>query len=140
VGTDQALLDDDTLRNAIRTIALNGLDAVLDFVSATALPDTLSLIRPSGTGCFVGALRGDWTIPVFPPFTIPTGVRLTSYAGDAKDLPAGALAQYLRAIDAGSLDIVVAGTFAGLDRVEEAQHDLESGHLPEKRVVFLAKT
>ncbi|MBT2547438.1 zinc-binding dehydrogenase [Arthrobacter sp. ISL-65] len=48
------------------------------------------------------------------------------------------LAQYLRAIEAGSLGIVVAGTYAGLDKVAEAQHDLESGHRPGKRVVVLA--
>jgi NADPH:quinone reductase len=116
-----------------------GADAALEFVSATALPVTLSLVHPGGTVCFVGALNGEWTIPDFSPFTIPTGVRLTSYAGDANDLPAGALAQYLRAIEAGSLDIVVARTYAGLDKVAEAQHDLESGHRPGKRVVVLAK-
>ena len=86
---------------------------------------TLSLVRPGGTVCFVGALSGEWTIPDFSPFTIPTGVRLTSYAGGANDLPAGTLAQYLRAIEAGSLDMVVAGTYTGLDKVAEAQHDLE---------------
>jgi NADPH:quinone reductase-like Zn-dependent oxidoreductase/DNA-binding transcriptional regulator YbjK len=139
VGADQTLLDDDTLPDAVRGLAPDGLDAALEFVSATALPVTLSLVHPGGTVCFVGALNGEWTIPDFSPFTIPTGVRLTSYAGDADYLPAGALAQYLRAIEAGSLDIVVAGTYAGLDKVAEAQHDLESGHRPGKRVVLLAK-
>jgi NADPH:quinone reductase len=138
VGADQTLLD-DTLPDAVRELAPDGLDAALEFVSATALPVTLSLVHPGGTVCFVGALNGEWTIPDFSPFTIPTGVRLTSYAGDANDLPAGALAQYLRAIEAGSLDIVVARTYAGLDKVAEAQHDLESGHRPGKRVVVLAK-
>lgn len=138
VGADHALLDDDTLPDAVRELAPDGLDAALELVSATALPDTLSLVRPGGTVCFVGALSGEWTIPDFSPFTIPTGVRLTSYAGGANDLPAGALAQYLRAIEAGSLDIVVARTYTGLDKVAEAQHDLECGHEPGKRVIVLA--
>ncbi|MBT2565189.1 alcohol dehydrogenase catalytic domain-containing protein [Arthrobacter sp. ISL-85] len=89
---------------------------------------------------YVGALSGDWTIPDFSPFTIPTGVRLTSYSGEAKDLPAAALAKYLRAIEADSLDIVVSDTYAGLEKVAEAQHDLESCHRPGKRVVVLAET
>ncbi|MBT2547437.1 zinc-binding dehydrogenase [Arthrobacter sp. ISL-65] len=72
VGADHALLDDDTLPDAIRTIAPGGLDAALEFVSATALPDTLSLTRQGGTVCFVGALSGVWSIPDFSPFTIPT--------------------------------------------------------------------
>ncbi|SEQ70321.1 zinc-binding dehydrogenase [Arthrobacter sp. OV608] len=139
VGADHALLDDDTLPDAIRTIAPDGLDAALEFVSATALPDTLSLIRPGGTVCFVGALNGDWTIPDFSPFTIPTGVRLASYSGEAKHLPAAVLAKYLRAIEADSLDIVVSGTYAGLEKVAEAQQDLDSGHRPGKRVVVLAE-
>lgn len=86
VGADHALVDDGTLPDAIRAIAPDGLDAALEFVGATALPDVLSLIRPGGTVCFVGALSGTWTIPDFDPFTIPTGVRLTSYAGEAHDL------------------------------------------------------
>jgi NADPH:quinone reductase len=139
VGADHAFVDDDTLPDAIRAIAPNGIDAALEFVSATALPDTLSLIRPGGIVCFVGALSGDWTIPEFSPFTIPTGVRLTSYSGEANDLPAAILAKYLRAIEAGSLDIVVSDTYAGLEKVAEAQQDLESGHRPGKRVVVLAE-
>jgi len=84
VGADYALVDDDTLPDAIRRLAPGGLDAALEFVSATALPAFLSFIRPGGTRCFVGALSGNWTIPDFDPFTIPTGVRLTSYAGEAR--------------------------------------------------------
>ena len=59
VGADYALVDDNTLPDAIRRIAPDGLDAALELVSAAALPDTLSLIRPGGTVCFVGALSGD---------------------------------------------------------------------------------
>lgn len=140
VGADHGLLDDESLPDEIRKLAPDGLDAALEFVSAKALPDTLSLVRPGGIVCFVGALSGDWTIPDFSPFTIPTGVRLTSYSGEAKDLPATALAKYLRAIEAGSLDIIVSDTYAGLEKVAEAQHDLESSHRPGKRVVVLAET
>lgn len=140
VGADHAVLDDDTLSDAVRALAPDGLDAALEFVSATALPVTLSLARPGGTVCFVGALSEEWTIPDFSPFTIPTGVRLTSYAGDADDLPADALDRYLRAIEAGTLSIVIAGTYEGLDTVAEAHHDLESGHRPGKRVIVLAAT
>lgn len=139
VGADHALLDDETLTDAIRSIAPGGLDAALEFVSATGLPDTLSLVRPSGTVCFVGALSGDWTIPRFDPFAIPTGVRLTSYAGEANDLPSESLDQYLHCIEAGTLRIVIAGVYEALEKVAQAQHDLESGHRPGKRVVVLAR-
>lgn len=137
VGADHAVLDDNNLADAVRAIAPGGLDGALEFVSASALPDTLSLIQPGGTVCFVGALDGQWTISEFSPFTIPTGVALTSYAGDADDLPVDALSRYLRSIEAGTLDIVIAGVHEGLEKVAEAHHDLESGHRPGKHVVTL---
>lgn len=140
VGADHALTDDDTLLDAIRAIAPDGIDAALEFVGATALPDTLALVRPGGTACFVGALSGAWTIPDFDPFAIPTGVRLTSYAGEAHDLPADALDQYLRAIEAGTLNVVIAGVLEGLEEVSDAHRDLESRHEPGKYVVVLPAT
>jgi NADPH2:quinone reductase len=140
VGADHALIDDDTLPDAIRAIAPNGLDAALEFVGATALPTTLSLIRPGGTVCFVGALSGAWTIPDFDPFTIPTGVRLTSYAGEAKDLPSEALNQYLHAIEAGTMNVVIADVYQGFEKVADAHHALETRHQPGKYVVVLPTT
>jgi NADPH2:quinone reductase len=137
VGADHALTDDDTLPNAIRTIAPEGLDAALEFVGATALPGTLSLIRPGGTACFVGALNGAWTIPDFDPFTIPTGVRLTSYAGEATDLPSEALSRYLRAIENGTMHVVIAGVHEGLETTAAAHHDLDSRRQPGKYVVVM---
>jgi NADPH2:quinone reductase len=68
-------------------------------VGAAAFPSTLFLIRPGGTVCFVGALSGAWTIPRLRRVHHPTGVHLTSNAGEAQDLPADALDQFLHAID-----------------------------------------
>lgn len=136
-GADHALVDDDTLPDVIRQITSGGLDAAVELVSATALPATLALLRPRGTACFVGALSGNWNIPDFDPFTIPTGVRLTSYAGEAQDLTPDALNRYLRAIEAGALQVTVAGVYEGLEQVAQAHRDLESGHRPGKRVVLL---
>jgi NADPH:quinone reductase-like Zn-dependent oxidoreductase len=137
VGADHALIDDNTLPDAIRTIAPEGLDAALEFVGATALPGTLSLTRPGGTVCFVGALSGAWTIPNFDPFTIPTGVRLTSYAGEAADLPSEELSRYLRAIEGGTLQVVIAGVYEGLELTAAAHRDLESRRQPGKYVIVV---
>lgn len=137
VGADHAVLDDGTLADSIRAIAPDGVDAALELVGATALPDVLSLIRPGGILCFVGALGGAWTIPDFDPFTIPNGVRLTSYAGEAEDLSSDALNDYLRAIEAGSIDVVVAEAYEGLERTADAHRSLESRHQPGKHVIVL---
>ena len=140
VGADHTVLDDDGLLEAVRVVAPDGLDAALELVSATALPTTLSLIQPGGTGCFVGALAGDWTIPDFSPFTIPKGARLTSHGGEASDLPPAALGRYLEAIEATSLKIVIAHLYSGLDEVASAQQALEPRNQPGKHVVVLATT
>ncbi|MGO4190060.1 zinc-binding dehydrogenase [Arthrobacter sp. YAF17] len=138
VGADHSILDDATLTDTVRRLAPKGLDAALEFVGATALPSTMSLVRLGGTVCFVGALNGQWTIPNFSPFSIPTGVRLTSYAGTARDLPTTALNQYLRAIEAGTLHITIASTHQGLEGVAAAHRALTSGGQPGKHVIVLA--
>jgi NADPH:quinone reductase-like Zn-dependent oxidoreductase len=137
VGADHVVIDDDTLSDAVRAIAADGLDAVLEFVSAAALPDMLDLTRSGGTVCFVGALSGEWTVPGFSPFTIPNGVYLTSYAGEAGDLSAAALNEYLDAIEAGTMNIVISDTYTGLDQVAAAHKDFESTHRVGKRVVVI---
>lgn len=140
VGADHTVLDAEGLTKAANEIAPAGLDAVLEFVSARALPTMLTLVRAGGTVCFVGSLADEWTIPQFSPFAIPNGIRLTSYAGEASDLPAVALARYLRAIEAGTTEIVIADVYSGLDEVGNAQRALEGGLQPGKHVVVLAET
>ena len=140
VGADHVVIDDDTLADAVRAAAPDGLDGTLEFVSAAALPDVLALTRPGGTACFVGALSGTWTVPDFDPFTVPTGVHLTSYAGEAHDLPADALAHYLTAISDGAMSIVVPETYDGLEGVATAHQGFESDHRIGKRVVVLPRS
>ena len=41
------------------------------------------------------------------------------------------------AIEAGTVSIVIAGAYDGLDNVAQAQQDLETGDRPGKRVVLL---
>ncbi|WP_282845852.1 zinc-binding dehydrogenase [Microbacterium oxydans] len=137
VGADHALIDDETLPEAVRAIAPSGIDGALEFVGAPALLNMLSVIRPGGVACFVGALSDEWTIRDFDPFTIPSGVRLTSYAGEARDLPAEALDRYLRAIEGGVMNIVIGSTGDGLEKVADAHRYLEARHQPGKYVIVL---
>ena len=140
VGADYALIDADGLPEKVAEIAQTGVDGVLEFVSAHSLPAMLFLVRTGGTVCFVGSLADEWTIPQFSPFAIPNGVRLTSYAGRALDLPADALARYLAAIEAGTLEIVIAGVYSGLDGVVTAHRAFEGARRPGKNVVVLTAT
>lgn len=137
VGVDHPLVDNGTLADQVRALLPDGVDAALELVGCSALADTLRTVRRHGTVCFTGALAGQWTIPDFTPFMIPSGVRLTSYAGEATDLPADVFAHQLQAIAEGRLKVPVAKVYHGLEQVRDAQADLESGTTPGKHVVVL---
>nr|WP_069753463.1 zinc-binding dehydrogenase [Streptomyces sp. EN16] len=113
-GVDRPHVEDGTPADQVRALLPDGVDAALELVGCSVLADTLSTVRRHGTVCSTGALAGQWTIPDCTPFMIPSGVRLTSYAGEAADLPAD-----------------------GLEQVRNAQADLESGTTPGKHVVVL---
>jgi NADPH:quinone reductase-like Zn-dependent oxidoreductase len=136
-GVDHPLVDSGTIADQVSELMPEGVDAVLELVGCSVLADTLRTVRRHGTVCFTGALAGQWTIPDFTPFMIPNGVRLTSYGGQAADLPADVFARQLQAIAAGRLKVPVAKIYRGLEQVRDAQADVESGTTPGKHVVVL---
>ncbi|MCT9007112.1 alcohol dehydrogenase catalytic domain-containing protein [Streptomyces rhizosphaerihabitans] len=136
-GVDHPLVDNGTIADQVRELMPDGVDAALELVGCSALADTFRTVRRHGTVCFTGALAGQWAIPDFSPFTIPSGVRLTAYAGEASDLPAQVFQQQLQAIAAGRLKAPVAKVYHGLEQVHEAQADVEAGTTPGKHVVLL---
>ena len=137
MGIDHPIVDDGKIAGKVRDLAPNGVDAALELVGCTVLPDTFGCVRAHGTVCFTGALGGAWAIPGFTPFMIPNGVRLTSYAGEAAGLPAQVFAQQLQAIADGRLKAPVAKIYRGLEQVRDAQASVESGTTPGKHVVLL---
>ncbi|MCQ9178162.1 zinc-binding dehydrogenase [Streptomyces sp. IBSBF 2953] len=136
-GVDHPLVDNGSLADQVRELMPDGVDAALELVGCSVVADTLNAVRRHGTVCFTGALAGQWTIPDFSPFMIPGGVRLTSYAGEAADLPSDVLAHQLQAIAEERLNVPVAKVYHGLEQVRDAQADLESGTTPGKHVVVL---
>ncbi|MDT0479616.1 alcohol dehydrogenase catalytic domain-containing protein [Streptomyces doebereineriae] len=137
IGVDHPLVDNGTIAHQVRELMPNGVDAVLELVGCSVLADTFRTVRRHGTVCFTGALGGQWNIPDFTPFMIPSGVRLTSYAGGATDLPAQVFQQHLQAIAAGRLKAPVAKVHHGLGQIGDAQADVEAGTTPGKHVVLL---
>jgi NADPH:quinone reductase-like Zn-dependent oxidoreductase len=136
-GVDHPLIDDGTIADQVRELVPDGVEAALELVGCSVLADTLRTVRRDGTACFTGALAGQWTIPDFTPFMIPGGVRLTSYGGQAADLPADVFARQLQAITEGRLKVPVAKVYRGLEQVGDAQSAVESGTTPGKHVVVL---
>ena len=120
----------------MRAIVPGGVDAALELVGTPTLPDTLRATRVHGVVCFTGMLSNQWTVPDFYPIDyLPRGVRLTAYSGDAADLPADVLQDFLDAVAAGDAVVPLARVFR-LDQIQEAHAAMEAGSATGKIVVL----
>lgn len=83
-----------------------------------------------------GMLSDQWTIADFYPMDWPPkGVRLTAYSGEAADLPASILQDFLDAVTAGRASIPL-GRVYRLDQIVQAHLDMEAGTVNGKGVVL----
>lgn len=136
LGIDYPILDDKNFKQRVKAITPK-VDKVLELVGFTTLFEDLHLLKKGGYCCFTGALGGKWTLNNFSPFMIPTGVYLTSYAGEAKDLTADVFAKVLQLVEKKQLPVPIAKVYHGLEEVGEAQANLESDKYSGKHVVVL---
>jgi NADPH:quinone reductase-like Zn-dependent oxidoreductase len=137
VGVDHVLIDSGEVAPALRELAPRGVDGAVELVGANVLRDTLRTARTGGTVCFTGMLSDDWTIREFYPLDwLPNGVRLTAYSGEAADLPAIVLQEFLDAVAQGRALIPV-GRVYRLDDIVQAHRDMEDGVVGGKGVVVL---
>ncbi len=137
LGIDYPVLDNQDFADHVKKVAPTKVDKVLELVGFSTLFQDMRLVKEGGLTCFTGALGGQWTLDNFSPFMIPTGVFLTSYAGEAKDLPAKYFSHVLKLIEEGKLTVPIAKVYHGLDEVGQAQANLESGKFSGKHVVVL---
>ena len=137
MGVTYPMLDDTQLSDNIRKIVPEGIDKVLELVGFTSLFKDMKLLKKGGLTCFTGALDGQWRIDHFTPFMIPSGTFLTSYAGNAQDLPAAVFSEVLESIKNKELEAPIAKVYQGLENVKQAQMNLESGKFVGKHVVVL---
>lgn len=140
IGVDHVIIDDGAIAPRVRAILPDGVDTALELVGTPTLPDTLRSTRVQGVVCFTGLLSNEWTVKDFDPFGyIPTGVRLTVYAGDASDLPRDVLQEFLDAVAAGEVTVPIHRRY-DLAEIVQAHADMEAGKATGKLVVTLEKT
>jgi NADPH2:quinone reductase len=135
IGVDHVIIDDGDVASQVRAIAPSGVDAALELVGTPTLPDTLRSVRVHGVVCFTGMLSNEWIVRDFYPIGyLPRGVRLTGYSGEAGDLPATVLQDYLDAVAAGNARVPLDRAFP-FEEIVEAHRALENGHGGGKLVV-----
>lgn len=135
VGVDHVVLDDGEVARAVRVVAPEGVDGAVELVGTGTLRDTLRATRVHGTVCFTGMLSDVWTVPDWYPMDfLPNGVRLTAYSGEASDLPAEVLQEFVDAVRGGTASVPI-GRVYRLDEIVQAHRDMESGAVTGKLVV-----
>jgi NADPH:quinone reductase-like Zn-dependent oxidoreductase len=135
IGVDHVVIDDGDITAQVRLIVPGGVDAALELVGTPTLPDTLRSVRMHGVVCFTGMLSNQWVVPDFYPIDyLPRGVRLTAYAGDAKDLPQQVLQDFLDAVAVGAAKVPL-GRVYNIEQIARAHADMEAGRVAGKLVV-----
>jgi NADPH:quinone reductase-like Zn-dependent oxidoreductase len=135
IGADHVVIDGGSIAEVVRAIIPDGVAGAVELVGTNTLPDTLRATAVHGTVCFTGMLSDQWTIPDFYPIdVIPNGVRLTAYSGEANDLPAAVLQEFLDAVAAGAATVPIGHVYE-LEDIGQAHRDMEAGTYAGKLVV-----
>ncbi|MFF5296321.1 zinc-binding alcohol dehydrogenase family protein [Paractinoplanes globisporus] len=137
VGADHVLIDDGEVAARARELVPGGVDLALELVGTPTLPDTLRALRVHGVCCFTGMLSNQWLVRDFYPIGyLPRGVRLAAYGGEADDLPAAVLQEFLDAVAAGTAKVPLARVHP-LGEIVQAHRDLEESRVAGKLVVSM---
>ena len=134
-GATHVVVDTGSIAESIRAIYPDGIDRVLELVGTTTLLDSLQATKRGGIVCMTGILGGQWTLPEFHPMgDVPTGVKLTSYSGEASDISAEQLQRYVSLVESGDLSLKTGPRFT-FDRLREA-HELMDSNLANGKIVI----
>ena len=124
-GATHVLVDDGSIVDKARAIYSNGFDRVLELVGTTTLLDSLQAVRRGGIVCMTGILGGEWILPEFSPMAdVPTGVKLTSYAGESSDLTPAQLQDYVSLVESGELKPKLGPSFP-FEKLREAHTTMD---------------
>ncbi len=135
LGVDHVLIDDGEIAAQVRALLSDGVDAALELVGTPTLPDTLRSTKVHGVVCFTGMLSNQWTVRDFYPIAyLPRGVRLSAYGGEASDLPAEVLQDFLDEVAKGDATVPIFRIYR-FEEIVEAHADMEAGRAAGKLVV-----
>jgi NADPH2:quinone reductase len=136
-GSDHVLVDSGNIAADLRNLYPAGVDKVLELIGIETLKDSLKCIKAKGVVCITGILGGSWTMKEFTPMgDIPSLGRLTVYMGDAVNLSAELLQDFIDAVTAGQIHLNIDKTFT-LNQVANAHRYMESNQSKGKLVVVV---
>ena len=134
-GATHVIVDAGSIAAPARAIYPQGYDRILDLVGTTSLLDSLQATRRGGIVCMTGILGGSWSLPDFQPMgDVPTGVKLTSYSGEASDITPAQLQHYVSLVEAGNLSIQLGPVF-DFDSLQAAHAVMDENRANGKMVI-----
>ncbi len=134
-GATHVLVDDGSIADKARAIYPDGFDRVLELVGTTTLLDSLQAVRRGGIVCMTGILGGGWVLSEFHPMAaVPTGVKLTSYAGESSDITPTQLQEYVSLVESGKLTLKLGPTFP-FEKLQEAHTTMDENRAAGKIVM-----
>ena len=137
-GATHVVVDTGSVAESIRAIYPDGIDRVLELVGTTTLLDSLQATRRGGITCMTGILGGQWTLSEFHPMgDLPTGVKLTSYSGEASDISTEQLQRYVSLVESGELSLKTGPRFK-FNQLQDAHELMDSNRANGKIVIELA--
>ena len=90
---------------------------------------------PEMTMCMTGILGGSWALSEFRPMEdVPTGVKLTSYAGESSDLTPTQLQDYVSLVESGELKLKLGPNFP-FEKLREAHTTMDENRAHGKMVM-----
>ncbi len=134
-GATHVLVDDGSIAEKARAIHPDGFDRILELVGATTLLDSLKAARRGGIVCMTGILGGKWVLPEFRPMEdVPTGVKLTSYAGESSYITSAQLQEYVSLVGSGELNLKLGPSFP-FEKLQKAHITMDENRASGKIVI-----
>lgn len=136
-GATHVIVDTGSVAMNARAIYADGYDRVLELIGASTLLDSLKAAGRGGIVCMTGILGGEWILRQFMPMgDIPTGVKLTSYSGEASDISVAQLQEYVSLVESGSIALKAGPRFA-FENLQAAHRLMDENRANGKIVVEL---
>ena len=137
-GADEVWIDNGRIHEQMEERAFSLYDRVLELIGTSTLPDSLRCAGRGGIVCMTGILGGKWTMENFKPMDdIPTGVKLTSYSGEANDLRIEQLQEYVSLVEEGNLAVETGPVFEFEELIQA--HELMDANRAGGKIVVLGR-
>ena len=135
-GADEVFIDTGSIAGEVNKRLPGRADKVLELIGTATLKDSLRCAKQGGIVCMTGIVGNKWSFDNFDPMEfIPTGVGLTSYAGEAEDFMSMPLGELVEQVASGGLQVQVGRVFR-LDEIVEAHRCMEENKAGGKIVVL----